>query len=112
MRLFFEVAFAGVPEPARPPVMVSTHTHLGRLEVSVLIPRAVTSETGLRSFNPHPPTRGSELDWDAYVDVVYAELGWVDPRCPLRRQLVTPPQWMWFEFSRAMFFLLCLGLAC
>lgn len=92
--LFLEVAFAGVLKPARPPVLVSTHTHLGRLEVSILMPRAINSETGLRSFNPHPPTRGSEADWDAYVDVVNFELGWEDPRCPLRRQQVTPPQWM------------------
>ena len=58
------------------------------------MPRAFRSETVLRSLNPHPPTRRSELDWDAYVDVVASELGWVDPRCPLRRRQVTPLQWM------------------
>lgn len=92
--LFLEVAFSGVPTAARPPILVSTHTHIGRLEVSILMPRAINAETGLRNFNPHPPTRGSEADWDAYVDVVNSKLGWTDPRCPLRRQQVTPPSWM------------------
>ncbi|SEL59343.1 hypothetical protein SAMN05444413_111102 [Roseivivax marinus] len=95
LRLLLEMAYAGVPLAARPPVLASTHTHLGRLEVNLLLPRAVgLPGDQLKSINPHPPGRESRDDWDAYTDVVNATFGWADPRCPMRRRHITPPSWM------------------
>lgn len=95
LRLLVEMAYAGVPGAARPPVLASTHTHLGRLEVNVLLPRSVGRfGEQLRSINPHPPGRASRDEWDAYADVVNATFGWSDPRCPMRRRHITPPGWM------------------
>lgn len=94
VELFVELAFAGVPAAARPPVLVSTHTHVGRLEVNILMPRAVDIGRRLRSFNPHPPTSGSRNDWDGFVDMVNRAFGWADPRCPKRRKVIAAPSWM------------------
>ncbi|MFV2052976.1 hypothetical protein [Aliiroseovarius sp. YM-037] len=59
VELVFETAFAGVPLEARPPHLVTTHTHLGRLEVNIAVPRFVLSPEGkIRSINPHPMQRG------------------------------------------------------
>ena len=103
VRLFLELACAGLPQQARPPVLVGTHTHLGRLEVNVLMPRAVgLPGAPLRSWNPHPPTIGSRTDWDAYVDVVNSQYGWFDPRDPKRRRATTPPSWMAKEAAEIM----------
>lgn len=103
VRLFLELAFAGVPPRGRPPLLGSTHTHLGRLEVNILLPRAVgVPGSQLRSWNPHPPTAASKSDWDAWTDVVNNEFGWSDPRCPLRRQAITPPSWMVKETAELM----------
>jgi len=103
VRLFLELACAGIPERARPPVLVGTHTHLGRLEVNILMPRAVgLPGAPLRSWNPHPPTIGSRADWDAYVDVVNSHYGWFDPRDPKRRRATTPPSWMAKEAAEIM----------
>ncbi|WP_157577952.1 hypothetical protein [Roseivivax halodurans] len=103
LRLLVEMAYAGVPGAARPPVLASTHTHLGRLEVNVLLPRAVgLPGERLRSINPHPPGRASRDEWDAYTDVVNATYGWADPRCPMRRRHVTPPGWMAKEAAELM----------
>ncbi|WP_139197101.1 hypothetical protein [Roseivivax marinus] len=103
LRLLVEVAYAGVPGAARPPVLASTHTHLGRLEVNVLMPRAVgLPGDQLRSINPHPPGRASRDEWDAYTDVVNATYRWADPRCPMRRRHVTPPGWMAKEAAELM----------
>lgn len=94
-RLFLELAFAGVPPHLQPPVLVGTHTHTGRLEITILMPRAIGAPDGrLRSWNPHPPRSRSRDDWDAFVDVVNCEFGWADPRSPMRFSLVSPPSWM------------------
>ena len=51
--LFLELAFAGLPRACRPPVFAGTHTHTGRLEINIVMPRFVRAETGkLRSYNP------------------------------------------------------------
>lgn len=103
VRLFLELAFAGIPPRARPPLLVSTHTHLGRLEVNILMPRAVgLPGSQLRSWNPHPPAAASRNDWDAWTDVINNDFGWSDPRCPLRRQAITPPSWMVKETAELM----------
>ena len=92
--LFFELAFAGVPSRCRPPVYVGTHTHTGRLEINIAMPRFVWTETGeLRSYNPHPPMRGSRNAFDALGDFLIARFGWSNPRALDRAAGVKGPDW-------------------
>ena len=92
--LFLELAFAGVPSRCRPPVFVGTHTHTGRLEINIAMPRFVWTDTGkLRSYNPHPPMRGSRNAFDALGDFLIARLGWSNPRGPDRAAGVKGPDW-------------------
>ncbi|MFW2590194.1 hypothetical protein [Sagittula sp. SSi028] len=89
-----DLAFAGVPKPDRPPVLITTHTHLGRMELNVLLPRWVVRPDGKRrSFNPDPPGRNNRAGWQAFEDVVNDRFGWADPRDPFRQQLVRHPDW-------------------
>ena len=39
--MFLECVFPGIPVAARPPVMIGTHVHTGRLELNIIIPKAV-----------------------------------------------------------------------
>ena len=92
--LFLEAAFAGVPVACRPPVFVGTHTHTGSLEVNIVMPRFVRTETGkLRSYNPHPPMRGSQNAFDALGDFLNAEFDWANPRAPERALAIKGPDW-------------------
>lgn len=64
-----------IPERARPPIFVGTHTHLGRLEANILMGRGAGVPGGLvRSINPHP-------------------------RCSSRRRWITAPAWMEKELA-------------
>lgn len=92
--LWTEIAFAGVPPRFRPPVFATTHTHLGRLEVNLLVARWIARSDGaLRSFNIDPPGPASRAIWDAFEDLVNHRFGWADPRDPARRRLVQAPDW-------------------
>lgn len=92
--LFLELAFAGVPSRCRPPVFVGTHTHTGRLEINIAMPRFVWTDTGeLRSYNPHPPIRGSRNALDALGDFLIARFGWSNPRALDRAAGVKGPDW-------------------
>ncbi|MCF7779353.1 hypothetical protein GLP59_17235 [Sulfitobacter sp. M220] len=92
--LFLELAFAGVPSRCRPPVFVGTHTHTGRLEINIAMPRFVWTDTGkLRSYNPHPPMRGSRNAFDALGDFLIARFGWSNPRALHRAAGVKGPDW-------------------
>ena len=92
--LWSEIAFAGIPPRFRPPVFATTHTHLGRLEVNLLVPRWVSHSDGhLRSFNIDPPGPASRTAWDAFEDLLNLRFGWADPRDPARRCLVQIPDW-------------------
>lgn len=92
LALYIEAAFAGIPEACRPPILVSTHTHCGNLELNIIIPRWVRRPDGqLRCFNPDPPGRASRAYWDAFEDLLNTRYGWSDPRDPARRQWVTLP---------------------
>ncbi|MGR3598862.1 MAG: hypothetical protein ACU0FH_00415 [Heliomarina sp.] len=92
--LFLALAFAGVPSRCRPPVYVGTHTHTGRLEINIAMPRFVWTETGeLRSYNPHPPMRGSRNAFDALGDFLIARFGWSNPRALDRAAGVMGPDW-------------------
>ena len=41
LKLFFEIAWAGVPVSARMQPLVGTHTHTGRLEVNIMMARGI-----------------------------------------------------------------------
>lgn len=94
LQLVFQLAWAGIPRLARPPVYVTTHTHTGRLEVNLVMPRAVYRPDGrIMSHNPHPPgdAERSRQDWSALQDIVNRRFGWADPSDPGRRRLVRLP---------------------
>lgn len=94
LSMFLDWCFAGVPVSARPPVFVTTHTHTGRLEVNVLIPRWVLRPDGaLRSYNPDPPRRGARQGLQDLQSVLNVRFGWADPFDPSRRQLILAPDW-------------------
>lgn len=89
-----EVAYLHVPEASRPPVLIGTHTHAGRLEVNLILPRIVLGGHGkYLSWNPHPTTPRSREVWDATRMYLNAQFGWADPMDPARAQLVKYPDW-------------------
>jgi len=93
--LFLEMAFAGVPEPNRPPVFAGTHTHAGGLEINIVMPRFVWTPAGeLRSYNPHPPMKGSRDAWDALGDFLNETFGWQNPRSPEKARGIAGPDWL------------------
>lgn len=94
LTLFLEVVYVGIPAPARPTPLVTTHTHTGRLEVNVLFPRYVRNGRGqMRSFNPRPPGRRAQRLHDLVGDTLNGRFGWADPRCPSRLQMIAFPNW-------------------
>lgn len=95
LALTLEVAFSGIPVAARPPVYVTTHTHTGRLEVNLGLPRGVLGPDGrMRSWNPHPPREVSRAAWDAWRDVLNDGHGWADPLDPARQRQLKLPDWI------------------
>ena len=89
-----EVAYLHVPETSRPPVLIGTHTHAGRLEINMILPRIVLGGHGkYLSWNPHPATTRSREIWDATRMYLNAQFGWADPMDPARAQLVKYPDW-------------------
>lgn len=99
---FIELSYAGVPPQNRLPFVVGTHTHAGNLEVNFALPRAVFDSAGkVRSFNPHPPTKGSLNDFDHFNDMLNHHFDWQDPRNPLQRRRLKTANWI--EKSAAEF---------
>lgn len=96
--LWCEIAFCGVAQEARPPVLTGTHLHTGRLEVNILAPRFVMAKRGARylprALNPHPPTGGSRAIWQAYQHTLNGTFGWADPGDLSRRAAVRGPGWI------------------
>lgn len=94
VELFLEMAFAGIPPNNKPPVLVGTHTHTGRLEINIGLPRYVINSSGnVRSFNPHPPVKGSENYWDAFGDLLNERFGWANPRAAEQASQIKGPGW-------------------
>lgn len=94
VRLWAELAFAGIPTRCRPPILATTHTHLDALEVNLLVPRWIRRSDGaIRSFNPDPPGPAGRAAWDSFEDLLNDRFGWADPRDPARRRLVDVPDW-------------------
>ncbi len=93
--LFLEMAFAGIPIDHRPPVLVGTHTHTGRLEINIAIPRYVIHAYGkVRSFNPHPPSSNGRTDfWDSSGDFLNNEFEWANPRAAGQASQIKGPDW-------------------
>lgn len=96
--LFADVAFAGIDVAARPPFFANTHSHTGRLEVNILMPRAVVRREDRlwipRGFNPNPPFGLQHKIWDHYQNALNHLHGWGDPRDPFRAASVTGPDWI------------------
>lgn len=93
LKLLLDMALAGIPRQARPPVYATTHTHTGALEINVAIPRWIMGPDGKqRGFNPAPPERG-HATWDAVRDLLNHRFGWADPECLGRRRDLILPNW-------------------
>ncbi|WP_156505612.1 hypothetical protein [Sulfitobacter sp. HI0054] len=94
LKLLLEMALAGIPHQARPPVYATTHTHTGALEINVAIPRWIMGPDGKqRGFNPAPPEK-AHATWDAVRDLLNHRFDWADPECPDRRRELVLPNWM------------------
>ncbi|MHA3980879.1 hypothetical protein ACW9UR_24780 [Halovulum sp. GXIMD14794] len=98
LRLFFDVAYAGIAPEHRPPLFANTHTHTGRLEVNVVLPRMVlrpgaSGPAQMMAFNPHPPGKASLRLWDSFTDTVNGCFGYADPRGIDLMRLVGLPDW-------------------
>lgn len=93
--LFFEALWPGIPSEARPMPYVTTHTHTGRLEVNVALPRAVHVGARVLSHNPDPPTPmgAAPKYWRAFRDLLNLTFGWADPEDPGRRRGTVRPDW-------------------
>ena len=98
LALWAEVAWTGISPEARPPMLVGTHLHTGRLEVNILVPRAVfrrvSGKVVPRAWNPHPPTTESRRIWAAYQDTVNHHNGWYDPADPHKAAAISGPSWV------------------
>lgn len=87
LNLFFHVAYAGLPQRACLHPLVGTHTHTGRLEVNIMLPRAVLKADGNpRAYNANPPGKVSRGLWDSFRDTANGRFGWADPLSPLRKR--------------------------
>lgn len=94
INVFLECVFPGIAVMARPPVMVATHVHTGRLELNILVPKAVLTSGGYRSYNPCPPGSKTQKRWDLVTAFLCSAFGWRDPNDVLNRRLVTHPDWV------------------
>jgi hypothetical protein len=92
--MWFELCFAGIPPTARPPCYVTTHTHTGRLEVNIAMPRGVLRPDGcVRSLNPAPPGPRNQAGRDAFRALVNQVFGWADPSEPARARAIVRPDY-------------------
>ena len=95
LHFVIETAFAGIPVRSRPPLLACTHTHLGRLEINLAIPRFVRSPGGkIRSYNPNPPRSSGGRIWLAAENLLNERFGWADPRNPSEAPTVSGPGWL------------------
>lgn len=96
--LWEDVAFAGIAERCRPPILANTHLHTGRLEVNILAPRAIVKHIGddfiPRSHNPRPPIGVQRHVWTHYQDALNHTFDWADPSDPGRTARVSCADWV------------------
>lgn len=101
--LVLDAAYAGIPTLCRPPVFANVHTHLGRLEINFLLPRAMINGHGhLRSFTPFPPQRRYAVYRYVLQEALIDRLKLIDPRSPLRTKLFKLPSWMHKDHAEAL----------
>jgi len=89
MDAFMAVAFAGLSEEQRPPVLWVRHEHAGRLELNFLIPR-VEPCSG-KSLNIAPPKSLTRETFDTFRAMMNARHGFSDPDDPARTRNVSLP---------------------
>lgn len=104
-----DAAYAGIPHGNVPPIYINTHTHSGRdvnskrLELNILMPRAVTDGQGrLKSFNPFPPQSGYRVFGYVVQEALIQRHRLFDPKCPLKTRMLKLPSWMHKERAEAM----------
>jgi hypothetical protein len=102
VELALGLAQAGIPESCRLPLVVGTHSHLGRLELNFIFPRGAINAAGLvRNYHPCPPTASGRSAWEALRDFLNVTFGWADPLDPARQQVVSGPSWLEAEVATA-----------
>lgn len=83
----------GIPPRSRPPIYLTTHTHVGRLEINFAIATVVRKPDGpIRYFNCGAPRQTEKL-WTAFRDLINLRFGFADPDDPKRRKLVELKTW-------------------
>lgn len=98
-----ETAFPGIPPANRPPILASTHTHLRRLEINVIIPRFVHRDDGkIRSYNPNPPKSSAGRIWGLAQDLLNKEFDWRDPNNADLNPEPVGPGWLERKHRSAM----------
>lgn len=101
--LMLDAAYAGIPTSCRPPIFANTHSHIGRLEINVVLPLAATSsQRALRSFNPFPPRERYRRLKYLLQDTLNYNFKLVDPLCPLRTKLMSLPDWLQKERAESI----------
>lgn len=92
-----EVLWPNIPIQNRPTMYITTHTHVGRMEVNFATPRFILcSKKTIKSYNPNPPTPKnypSKL-WMGAQEVLNQRFGWTDPCDPRRTQALKLPNWI------------------
>ncbi|MCF6443157.1 hypothetical protein [Nereida sp. MMG025] len=97
-----ETAFPGIPPANRPPILASTHTHLGRLEINIVSPRFAHRDVGaIRSYNPNPPKSSAGRIWCTTQDLLNEEFGWYDPNSS-KHPAPVGPDWLERKHRSAM----------
>lgn len=96
--LWCETAYPGIAPAARPPILVGTHLHTGRLEINILVPACLLLERGgrllPRSYNVQLPCKRRDDPWVAYQDALNHAFGWHDPGDASNAAAVRGPSWI------------------
>jgi hypothetical protein len=71
------VIYAGIPSEYCPQMLWVAHTHLQRLELHCIAPKAIlTPSNDFRSFNFDPPTKSSWDLWTGLQNKINTTMGW------------------------------------
>ncbi|MBM2576395.1 hypothetical protein JQC91_08750 [Jannaschia sp. Os4] len=97
LRFVMDTLWPGFPKRRRGPVLATTHTHTGRLEVNVASGCTLPTILGIKrwwSYNPHPPGALARTLWGRLQDLLNTRFGWADPLDPARVRPVRAPDWI------------------
>lgn len=95
--LLQETLFPGIPKFSRPLLYITTHSHVRRLEINVVVPHSiVAADNRTKSYNPDFPTGYSAPSrlWSACQDLLNWRFGWADPSDPSREKSLKMPNWI------------------